>query len=287
MRVIETSSDENLKLFSSYLWQQRVVHRIFEERGAQVVELADPAFAETVRRDYEAWRSGRLVLEAQPRAAAAGAAGPQAGWLRAIARYPGLAVLIGLALLVFPFSYPLADGRIGTVVAWLTIVDLRSSMAALPGLPALLAQGEVWRWFTPMFLHFSVLHLAFNCAINIELGRRVERALGGGGLWLLVLALAGASNLAQYAFGGGPLFGGLSGVGDGLLGFILVMSRRDPVAAAWQLPPGLSGGLLVFLVIFTTGITEPFGLFVANAAHWGGVLTGAALAALWRKPAGA
>ena len=43
MRVIETSLDEDLKLFSSYLWQHRVVHRIFEERGRQVVELADPA----------------------------------------------------------------------------------------------------------------------------------------------------------------------------------------------------------------------------------------------------
>jgi GlpG protein len=287
MRVIETSLDEDLKLFSSYLWQKRVIHRIFEERGAQVVELADPTLAEAVRQDYQAWRSGRLMLEAQPRPGAVPAAGPQAGWLRAIARYPGLAVLIALALLVFPFSYPVADGRIGTVVAWLTIVDLHSSMAALPSLPQLLAQGEVWRWFTPMFLHFSVLHLGFNCAINIELGRRVERTLGGGGLWLLVLALAGVSNLAQYAFGGGPLFGGLSGVGYGLLGFILVMSRRHPGAAAWQLPPGLSGGLLVFLVVFSTGITEPFGLFVANAAHWGGVLTGAALAALWPRPADA
>jgi len=286
MRVIETSLDEDLKLFSSYLWQKRVAHRIFEERGAQVVELADPALADAVRHDYEAWRSGRLVLERQPRPGVA-ASPSRPGWLQALARYPGLTVLIGLALVVFPFSYPVADGRIGAVVAWLTIVDLHASMAALPSLPALLAQGEVWRWFTPMFLHFSVLHLGFNCAINIELGRRVERTLGGGGLWLLVLALAGVSNLAQYAFGGGPLFGGLSGVGYGLLGFILVISRRDPGHAAWQLPPGLSGGLLVFLVVFSTGITEPFGLFVANAAHWGGVLTGAALAALWRRPAGA
>jgi membrane associated rhomboid family serine protease len=63
------------------------------------------------------------------------------------------------------------------------------------------------------------------------------------------------------------------------------MQRRFPSAAAWRLPPGLSIGLLMFLVVFTTGVTEPFGLYVANAAHWGGLLAGATAAALWRRPA--
>jgi membrane associated rhomboid family serine protease len=35
-------------------------------------------------------------------------------------------------------------------------------------------------------------------------------------------------------------------------------------------------------VIFSTGITEPFGLHVANAAHWGGLIAGAALGLVWR-----
>jgi GlpG protein len=137
----------------------------------------------------------------------------------------------------------------------------------------------VWRWFTPILVHFSVLHLGFNCAVVIEFGRRVERRLGAGGLWLLVLVLAGVSNLAQYAFGAGPLFGGLSGVAYGLLGFVVTMSRLAPTVAAWRLPGGLAVGLLVFLVIFTTGITEPFGLFVANAAHWAGLGAGIVVAA--------
>lgn len=285
MRVIETSLDEDLKLFSSYLWQNRVVHRIFEERGRQVVELSDPALADRVREAYAAWRSGRLVLEARPGAANGDPTGPglRRVW-QALARYPGLTLLVALAVLVFPFSYPVAGGRITAVAAWLLIIDPDTPGAVLPSLPELLAAGQVWRWFTPMLLHFSVLHLAFNCAINVELGRRVEGALGSVGLWSVVLLLAGVSNLAQYAIGSSPVFGGLSGVGYGLLGFVLVMQRRFPAAPVWRLPPGLSIGLLVFLVVFTTGVTEPFGLYVANAAHWGGLLSGAAAAALWPRP---
>ncbi|MEQ8861063.1 MAG: rhomboid family intramembrane serine protease [Pseudomonadales bacterium] len=278
MRVIETSVDEDLSLFSSYLWQRRVPHRIFQESGAQVVELADPGQEQEVRDAYRAWKSGRLTLEAAARPRA------PARWPRALVRYRGLTLLIALTCLAFPFSLPLSSGTLSDVAAALTIVDPRS-IDTLPSLPALLAEGQVWRWFTPIFLHFSVLHLAFNCAITIELGRRVEGALGALGLWLLVLALAAASNLCQFAFGGGPLFGGLSGVAYGLLGFVLVMARRWPAAAVWRLPPGLSGGLLVFLVLFSTGVTEAFGLYVANAAHWSGLAAGALLGALWRAPA--
>lgn len=269
MRVIETSLDEDLSLFSGYLWQKRVVHRVYEERGAQVLEVADDTQAGAVREAYRAWRTGRLTIEAAARPVA------PAHWTRAFARYPGLTVLIALSLLAFPFSYPVAQERLTAIAAWLTIVDPRTPLAALPSLPELLAQGQVWRWFTPMFLHFSVMHLAFNCAITVELGRRVERRLGGMGLWLLVLLLAGISNLVQYAFGASPMFGGLSGVAYGLLGFVLVRARLAPGVPDWQLPPALGIALLVFLVVFTTGITEPFGLFVANAAHWAGLGAGA------------
>jgi GlpG protein len=274
MRVIETSLNEDLSLFSRYLWQQRVVHRVFEERGAQVLEIRDPAQADAVRDAYRAWQSGRLRLQARPPAQRP--AGVR--WPVAIARYPGLTLLIAVAVAVFPFSQPLSENRLTAVVAWLSIIDPRLPAAALPTLPELLGELEVWRWFTPMFLHFSVLHLAFNCAITVELGRRVERVLGGLALWLLVLAIAGVSNLAQYALGGSPLFGGLSGVAYGLLGFVLVMNALAPDVSAWQLPRGLAVALLIFLVLFTTGITEAFGLLVANAAHWSGLFTGAVLA---------
>ncbi len=94
------------------------------------------------------------------------------------------------------------------------------------------------------------------------------------------------SNLAQYAVGPTALFGGLSGVAYGLLGFVLTMGRLVPDVPEWQFPPAIGIALLVLLVAFTTGITEPFGLFVANGAHWGGLAAGVASALVvggWRS----
>jgi GlpG protein len=225
MRVIETSLNEDLSLFSRYLRQQRVAHRIFEERGSQVLEVADPGQGDAVRGAYQAWRSGHLALEAVAQESGTRRASP---WAAALVRYPGLTLLVLLACLAFPFSYPLADGELTAVAGWLTIVDLRSIQQTLPGLLEVLAEGQLWRWFTPVFLHFSAAHLAFNCAITIFLGRRLEDALGTAGLWLPVVLIGVASNLAQYVLGDSPVFGGLSGVAYGLVGFVLVMSRRDP-----------------------------------------------------------
>jgi GlpG protein len=273
MRVIETSIDEDLSLFSQYLWQQRVRHRVFEERGRQVLELADTADEEAVRSAYAAWADGRLVLEAVP----AERRGSKV--LEILRGYPGLACLIGVAVALYPFTAPLADGRLTGVAAALTFVDLARYPHVAPGFMQVLGELQVWRWFLPVFIHFSVLHLVFNCAIVIELGRRFESEFGGWRLWLVVLALGVVSNLGQYAMNPGqPTFGGLSGVAYGLLGFVLVMDRLVAERPVWHLPPGLSGSLLFFLVLFSTGITEGFGLFVANSAHWFGLLAGAATA---------
>lgn len=273
MRVIKAPIDEDLSDFCRFLWQRRVAHRVFEESGFQVLEVADPAQAGAVREAYEAWKGGRFRLEA--------AAVPPGGggrWLRALARYPTLSALVLGAVALFPFSYPLTEGRVTGVAALLLILDPRLPLTALPTLPELLGRLEIWRWFTPVFLHFSVLHLAFNAAITVELGRRLEGGLGSGGMLVVVMVLAGASNLIQYAFGAGPLFGGLSGVAYGFLGFVLTMHRLRPDEPVWWLPKGLSISLLIFLVVFTTGVTEAFGLHVANAAHWGGFGTGILLA---------
>ncbi len=275
MRVIETTLEEDLSLFSRYLWQKQVPHRIFAESGRQVVELSDERWADPVRKAYQDWRAGTLVLEPRPGSARDwqfGATLAQVpGWIR---RYPVLSGLILLSICIFPFSGPLAGDRLNPVLAALTITDLR--LPAAGGWDALFS-GELWRWFTPVFLHFSVLHLAFNLAVITEFSRRVE-ARDGSKLFALVVLLIGViSNLGQFLYSGYPLFGGLSGVGYGLVGYVLVRHRLAPDDAAWQVHMGFAWSLLIFLVIFSTGVTETFELFVANAAHWVGLITGAAL----------
>jgi GlpG protein len=271
MRVIETDLDEDLSSLSRLLWERRVRHRIYEERGRQIVELADASQAAVVREAYDALSSGRLIVEMEPRPKR------RPGLLVHMRRYPGLALLITLAVVLFPFTMPLAEGRVTYVAGWLTIVDLRQLGSAPAALPELVREAAVWRWFAPMLIHFNAVHLLFNCAVVIEMGRRIESRLGAYWFWAFVLVVALVANLGQYAMNANPLFGGLSGVAFGLLGFVLAAGRLAPAEREWQVPPAVAGGLLFFLVLFSTGVTEYFGLHVANAAHWFGLGSGAAL----------
>jgi GlpG protein len=282
MRVIETSLEEDLSLFSRYLWQNQVRHRIYEERGQQVLEVAESGTATYVRSTYDAWRAGKLTLERQSSGGSI-TTDRAAVVVRVLRRYPGLIAVLALSLAVFPFSVQVADGRLVPLAGYLTIVDLESAGGAQPGLAALLETGQIWRWITPIFLHFSVVHLLFNIAVTTDFGRRIEFARGSFGFIGLVVIIGLLSNVGQYLLGGNPLFGGLSGVAYGLLGFVLVSQRRFPEEAAWQVHPGFAFSLVIFLVIFSTGITEPFGLYVANEAHWIGLISGGLLALVHRK----
>lgn len=281
MRVIETSLEEDLSLFSRYLSQQRVRHRIFEERGRQVVEVADAQAADPVRKAYQDWRAGSLALQPRPVADArrTDAAATLNRALTVLSRFPVLIALVLLALIAYPFASPVADGKLTVVASYLTIVDLGQLPEAGPGN---LLDGGLWRWVTPIFLHFSVVHLLFNLAVTVDFGRRVEALRGSVRFALIVGLIAVASNLGQFLIGANPLFGGLSGVAYGLLGYVLMSQRRFPEAAAWQVHAGFAWSLLIFLVLFSSGVTEPFGLYVANAAHWIGLITGALLA--WVVP---
>ena len=57
-------------------------------------------------------------------------------------------------------------------------------------------RGQVWRLFTPMFLHFDILHILFNMLWLRDLGSMIEARKNSWLLLLLTLVLAGTSNLA-------------------------------------------------------------------------------------------
>jgi len=94
------------------------------------------------------------------------------------------------------------------------------------GLPEI-KHGQVWRLFTPMFIHFGEMHLLFNMLNLYFLGSALERRQSPWFLALLVLVIGGMSNFGQYLVSG-PTFGGMSGVVYGLFGYIWMRNRFDP-----------------------------------------------------------
>jgi len=139
-------------------------------------------------------------------------------------------------------------------------------------------RGQVWRIWTPMFIHYGLLHIIFNMWWLKDLGSMIERRRSAVLLLALVVVIGAASNLVQYAnkgsplnswLGYGPAFGGMSGVVYGLLGFIWMRGRYDPRSSLH-----LNGTLVTMMIIWF--LVCLFGLIghVANGAHAAGLAAG-------------
>ncbi len=140
------------------------------------------------------------------------------------------------------------------------------------------SHGEYWRLLTPIFLHFGLFHILFNGLWIWEFGRRIEHAFGSGVLLALIVVIGVLSNTAQYAWNGPSLFGGLSGVLYGLLGFLWIYCKFKPHPTL-ALPPGIVGFMLIWLALGMTGAIDFFiDGSIANAAHFGGLVAGMLLA---------
>ena len=130
--------------------------------------------------------------------------------------------------------------------------------------------GQVWRLVTPIFIHFSALHILFNMLWLRDLGSMIEGRQSSRMLAVLVLAIAACSNLVQFWYGG-PVFGGMSGVVYGLLGYIWIRGRFDPGSGLYLHPSTVTMMLIWFFACFTPLIPH-----VANAAHAAGLVMGLA-----------
>ena len=135
--------------------------------------------------------------------------------------------------------------------------------------------GQVWRLITPIFLHFGPLHILFNGWVMMIEGTLIEKSRGTLRFGVLVLISAIVSNLGQYLYmaQGDPnttaAFGGLSGVGYALFGYIWMKTLYEP-EQGMILPPNTVAMMLIWLVLCMTGVLGP----IANAAHVVGLVVG-------------
>lgn len=134
--------------------------------------------------------------------------------------------------------------------------------------------GQPWRLITPIFLHLGIVHLLFNMYWLAIFGSQIESRRGPFRLAALVLIAAAVSNLAQYLWNG-PGFGGMSGVGYALFGYVWMKSRYD-VSSGFVMHPNTAILFIAWFILCMTGWVGP----IANAAHGAGLVVGCALGVL-------
>lgn len=129
--------------------------------------------------------------------------------------------------------------------------------------------GQIWRLFTPMFLHFGIMHLVFNMLWLRDLGGMIEALEGPWSLGVKVAVIQIISALVQYSLVS-PLFGGMSGVVYGLFGYIWMKRKYDPLSGCQLHQSTVTMMLIWFALCFTPIIPN-----VANGVHAAGLAVGA------------
>ncbi|MGI9274747.1 MAG: rhomboid family intramembrane serine protease [Endozoicomonas sp.] len=280
-RALEIPGHINLSALSYFLYRRGLSHKITEESGRQVLWTASEEHAGLVEQIYSDWQSGALQLEEAP--ARRGVLDQGVGnLLRRLPwkRFPVTMLLLVICLAVGLFTQ--MGDNINTV-SHFTFVKFRvmGEYAYFSSLAQTLDAGDYWRLITPIFLHFGILHFAFNMLWLFDIGRRIEFRQDGLHLLGLVLVSGLLSNFAQYYFGGASsLFGGFSGVVYGMLGYCLVREKIDP-DCQFGIQPAIYGFMMIWLAIGFTGILGTIGFGnMANAAHTGGLVSGVVLGAI-------
>ena len=193
-----------------------------------------------------------------------------------IRQFPVVVFLSLISIIVFPFALQLIENPVSALLGqawWIADPRVHHFLGWEDSLHiTFLERMEWWRLWTPALLHFSMFHLLFNLIGLWELGQSIEKKYGSFIFIIFSLLIVAVSNLAQYIASSAVFFGGLSGLVYGLIGFFLTrlflgysvsMMERSFVASA-----------CFFLVFFSLGLTEIIGIYIANIAHWCGLLVG-------------
>ncbi|MCY1281886.1 Rhomboid protease GlpG [compost metagenome] len=271
VEALRLPAQEDLSGFIALLQRLGVPHRVSEERDEQVLWVPGEQLAGQVRELYQRYPQGdpqgELAVPPQP--------APSAGFLVQLRASPLTALMLLVTLAVAGVTLL---GSNFEAIRWLSFMDFRieGDYARFTPLAESLAAGQWWRLFTPMLIHFGVLHLAMNALWYWELGRRIEARQGGIMLLGLTLAFGLVSNVVQYLWSGPSLFGGLSGVLFGLLGHCWIFQWLAP-NPAYRLPRGVVAMMLIWLLVCLSGLITALGFgSIANGAHVGGLVIGCA-----------
>jgi rhomboid protease GluP len=192
--------------------------------------------------------------------------------------------LISLLLTMREHGFQEGGGGLSALFGFGGISDdvLHSLGASMPlggfvGYPGNLAQP--WRFVTAVFLHASILHIAFNMWFLMDVGPMIEE-LYGSARYLLIYVVTGVGGYVASSAIGHFSVGG-SGALMGLVGVLLAATMGRQSAAAQMMRTRL-----IYFIIYIAVIGQIMH-GVDNWAHGGGLLTGFILGKLMidRPPA--
>lgn len=266
--VLEVPLQQDLSEFTACLWRNGIAHRVVEDERHQVVWLESAADAEQVQQLFAHWlRGGSLdtaVLTTLRKRRF-----PPSPPLRKVPVTLLLIAFSGLFSLLIDFGQNMA---VMSAFSF-TPFSLEGTRLQYVTLEGMLLSGQWWRLLTPIFMHFSEMHILFNMLWVWVVGGRMEASQGSISLCGLVLFSGVLSNLCQF-WVTGPMFGGMSGVVFALLGYSWLWDRRGHMPR-FGLPPALIGFVVLWLVLGFTGVLEGMGLgSIANTAHLAGLVAG-------------
>jgi membrane associated rhomboid family serine protease len=177
------------------------------------------------------------------------------------ASYEGTGALVTKALVGINVGIYLLELALGGDVNGTGNEIYRNGVLAAP----LVDQGDWWRLFTSMFLHYGPIHLAMNMLALWWFGSAVEQVLGRGRYLLLYLVSGLAGSAGALLLDPNALTVGASGAIFGILGAAFVLERQRTYV--------LGGGALSVIalnIVFTFAVPG-----ISIGGHIGGLIGGA------------
>jgi rhomboid protease GluP len=184
---------------------------------------------------------------------------------------PMTRIFLGLCLFVFALSVA-SDRRLPI---WISEQFSLSTTLRFGALAGSLGSLQPWRYLSAVFVHYNVLHIAMNGWSLRSVGPVAERQFGKA-RFVVLFVLSGVLGFIvsnQWYGGMSPATGGASGAIFGTFGSVIgvAFARRDPNWKQSLLQNAVSLAILGFMFP------------VNNAAHAGGLATGALLGFLFTK----
>jgi membrane associated rhomboid family serine protease len=133
-----------------------------------------------------------------------------------------------------------------------------------PAVPYGVGDGQYYRLFTAMFMHFGILHLLMNMYALWILGRTLESFLGPARFLALYLVAGLGGDVAAYLFQPADLSAGASTALFGLFAALFLVLRKLGLNATSVLP------VILINLVFTLSVPG-----ISIAGHLGGFVTGA------------